>query len=308
MRLDLMNIKGIDALCRKFISALGVMEQQAGFVEKFIRSIPALRPTMTLDPITGMPTFGIDSAVTLSASNLQQIIGLVKTAYQRKKLVVVLDEFQSVLALDNSDEVLAELRAQIQHAPEIPFFFAGSIRHQMESIFTSHDSPFFKSAIPMAITPLTYEEFTPFLVKRFERGERKVSTERLEGIFALSGGITGDVQQFCEAIWYVTEPGDEISQQHVASAIDILISREKLSFQSALAKITRTQLGVLNALAELGGKNTASKDFLARANSRNASSVKKALESMDKQKLVYRTEAGWKFMNPVFRLFLQSYH
>jgi hypothetical protein len=304
LRLDLMNIKSIDTLCRKFISALGEMEQHAGFLEKFIRSIPALRPTVTIDPLTGMPTFGVDAAVALSASNLQQIIGLVKSAYHRKRLVVVIDEFQSVLDLENSQEVLAELRAQIQHAPEVPFFFAGSIRHQMESIFTSHDSPFFKSAIPMSIDPLTYDEFAPFLTERFEAGQRKVSAEYLEKIFSLSGGITGDVQQFCEAIWYVSEPGEEISQQHIASAINILISREKLSFQSALAKVTASQMGVLNALAVLGGKAPTSREFLAFAGSRNASSIKKALESMDKQKLVYHTEAGWKIMNPVFRLYL----
>jgi hypothetical protein len=174
----------------------------------------------------------------------------------------------------------------------------------MESIFTSHDSPFFKSAIPMSIDPLTYDEFAPFLTERFEAGQRKVSAEYLEKIFSLSGGITGDVQQFCEAIWYVSEPGEEISQQHIASAINILISREKLSFQSALAKVTASQMRVLNALAVLGGKAPTSREFLAFAGSRNASSIKKALESMDKQKLVYHTEAGWKIMNPVFRLYL----
>ncbi len=94
-------------------------------------------------------------------------------------------------------------------------------------------------------------------------------------------------------------------RQHIASAINILISREKLSFQSALAKVTASQLGVLNALAVLGGKAPTSKEFLALAGSRNPSSIKKALESMAKQKLVYHTEAGWKIMNPVFRLYLR---
>ena len=304
LRLDLMNIKSIDTLCRKFISALGEMEQNAGFIEKFIRSIPALRPNVTIDLLTGMPTFGVDTAVALSASNLQQIIGLVKSAYQRKKLVVVIDEFQSVLDLEDSQEILAELRAQIQHAPEVPFFFAGSIRHQMESIFTSQDSPFFKSAIPISIEPLSYEEFAPFLTERFAEGKRKVSTEYLEKIFSLSGGVTGDVQQFCEAIWYVSEPGEEIFQHHITSAINILISREKLSFQSALAKVTASQMRVLNTLAILGGKTPTSNEFLALAGSRNASSIKKALEGMDKQKLVYHTASGWKIMNPILRLYL----
>lgn len=42
IRLDLMDIKSIETLCRKFISALGEMEQSVGLLEKFIRSISAL--------------------------------------------------------------------------------------------------------------------------------------------------------------------------------------------------------------------------------------------------------------------------
>lgn len=305
VRLDLMSIKSIDALCRKFISAIGEMEQQSGLVEKFIKSIPALRPSVTVDPITGLPSIGIDATVSLSATNLQEIIGLIKKAYQRKKLVVVIDEFQAVLELSDGDAVLAELRAQVQHAPEVPFVFAGSIRHQMETIFSSHDSPFFKSAIPMSIEPLPFEEFSPFLLERFCWGKRKVSDELLRNLFSLSGGVTGDVQQFCEALWYVSAPGDEITQKHVGAAIKVLISREKLSFQTIAAKLTMHQFNVLTALSVAGGQNPTSQRFLELAKTRNASSVTKALDRLEQLRIIYQTHEGWKFMNPVFKLFLQ---
>jgi hypothetical protein len=73
----------------------------------------------------------------------------IERAYRERPLVVVLDEFQDVLNCQDSDRLLALLRSHIQHQPDIPYIFAGSIRHQMYDIFMGYSSPFFKSALPM---------------------------------------------------------------------------------------------------------------------------------------------------------------
>ncbi len=306
LQVDLMNIKSVDALCRKFLYAIGAMEQKAGFFERFLKSISTLRPSLTVDPITGMPTLTVDSSIALSEGNLQQIIGLLKKAHSGKPLVVVVDEFQAILEIQESDSVIAELRSQIQHASEIPFIFAGSILHQMEEIFTSHSSPFFKSAIPLSVGSLTYTEFAPFLLSRFETGERQVSQELLKKIFRLAGWITGDVQQFCEALWSSTEPGTRIGQEHIVAAIDLLISRENQSFQIILARLTDFQTRVLEALAVQGGEKPTSKEFMVLCDTHNPSAITQTLDRLAQTKIIYRTQKEWKFMNPVLRLYLRK--
>ncbi len=304
LQLDLMNVKSVDALCRKFLHALGTMEQQSGFFERFIKSIPALRPSLSFDPITGGPSITLDSSISLTESNLQEIVELVKKAHKSKPLVVVIDEFQAILDVRDSGAAIAELRAQIQHAPYVPFVFAGSIRHQMEEIFTSPSSPFFKSAIPLSVDSLTYEEFAPFLLSRFNTGKRGISADQLAMIFDLAGGITGDVQQLCEALWSKTEPGDEIAQEHINSAIELLISRENLSFQIILARLTSFQVKILTALAEIGGKKPTSREFMKKIDTHNASSITQSLDRLAQMKIIYRTQEEWKYMNPVLRLYL----
>ena len=304
LQIDLMNIKSVNALCRKFLSALGTMEQQSGFFERFLKSIPSLRPSLSVDPITGTPSVTLDTSISLSEKNLQEIISLVRATHKRKPLVVVVDEFQAILEVPDSDMAIAELRAQIQHAPEVPFIFAGSIRHQMEEIFTSPTSPFFKSAIPLEVSPLSYVEFAPFLLQRFRDGKRNISENILESVFNLAGGITGDVQQFCEALWSKTDPGDTITTEHVNAAIDLLISRETLSFQIILARLTDLQVRVLHALAELGGEKPTSMEFMKKADTHNASAVAQALDRLARMKIIYRNQLEWRYMNPVLRLYL----
>lgn len=79
--------------------------------------------------------------------------------------------------------------------------------------------------------------------------------------------------------------GDTIIQEHVKAAIDLLISRENLSFQIILARLTDLQVRVLRALAELGGKKPTSKTFLEKVESRNASKVTQALARLAQMKL-----------------------
>ncbi len=304
LRLDLMNVKSIDALCRKFLYALGAMEQQSGFFERFLKSIPTLRPSLSLDPITGMPAITLDSSISLTESNLQEIIGLIKKAHKSKPLVVVIDEFQAIIDIQESAAAIAELRSQIQHAPEVPFVFAGSIRQQMEEIFTSPSSPFFKSAIPLSIPPLSYAEFAPFLLGRFKTGKRNISADQLAAVFDVAGGITGDVQQFCEALWSKTEPGSEINQEQINAAIDLLISRENLSFQIILARLTALQVRILVTLAEMGGNKPTSKEFMKKSDTHNASAITQSLDRLAQIKIIYRSQGEWKYMNPVLRLYL----
>ena len=78
-------------------------------------------------------------------------------------------EFQDVLKIEGDPQAaVAQLRSRIQFHADIPYVFAGSIRQDMETIFTSPDWPFFKSAIPIHLAALTFEEFSPFLLDKFK--------------------------------------------------------------------------------------------------------------------------------------------
>lgn len=81
--------------------------------------------------------------------SMYEVLAHIERAYQERPLVVVLDELQDVLNCQDSDRLIAMLRSYIQHQPDIPHIFAGSIRHQMYNIFMGYSSPFFKSALPM---------------------------------------------------------------------------------------------------------------------------------------------------------------
>ena len=67
------------------------------------------------------------------------------------KTCIVFDNFQDILELDNANGILAQMRSTIQFQDKTPYFFTGSVRNDMMSIFDDMDSPFYKSALTFAV-------------------------------------------------------------------------------------------------------------------------------------------------------------
>jgi hypothetical protein len=102
----------------------------------------------------------------------------------------------------------------------------------MDAIFTHHDSPFFKSAIPGTVDPLPYNEFSQFLRKKFTKGQRKNDDETLEKVFEMANNISGDIQQLCEVLWEVTSEREIIGMNKLKSALELIFSREQKSYEN----------------------------------------------------------------------------
>ncbi|ORJ61338.1 hypothetical protein B5V00_06815 [Geothermobacter hydrogeniphilus] len=204
------------------------------------------------------------------------------------------------------EEAIAQMRSRIQFLADIPFVFAGSIRQDMDLLFTSPNSAFFKSAVPIHLGPLTFEEFAPWLIDRFEQGGRTIGQDMMRACFELCQNLPGDIQQLCEALWSSTVAGDEIDRDGLNRALALIYSREQKAYEQALATLKSIHLRVLLALAHQGGATPTSKMFMEAAGVRHSNSITQALARLTSLRLIHKTEHGWYFDNPFFRTWLLS--
>ena len=121
---DLLEVKNSDDLCKRIIKAVISMERQSGVAEKLFKSLSRLRPTLSIDPITGQPSISLDASVKLQPDSIESILDMIGAIDKRKAIVVVFDEFQDILNLKDSKEALALLRSKIQFHSKIPYIFA----------------------------------------------------------------------------------------------------------------------------------------------------------------------------------------
>ncbi len=141
-------------------------------------------------------------------------------------------------------------------------------------------STFFKSAIPLTVDPMPYEEFSKFLVKKFESGGRKVFGETLKQVFKMVNNITGDIQQLCEALWGVTPEGDVFSLDKLKAALELIFAREQKSYETFIGLLTNFQLKCLTALAKEVGRRIYSMDFVKAVGHHSSASVNRAIARM----------------------------
>jgi uncharacterized protein len=116
---DFLGIKSIDALCRRILRTIVLLEKKSGVFEKIFKTLSYLRPSISIDPITSMPTVGFDTSIEIDTDSIPEVFTLIHSLYKKKRLAVVFDEFQDVLNLVDSHETLALLRSQIQFQGDI---------------------------------------------------------------------------------------------------------------------------------------------------------------------------------------------
>lgn len=303
---DLLGIKSIDGLCKRILRAIVVSEEKSGWMEKAVKALSHLRPSISVDPITLMPTISFDASIEMKANSITEVLSLVESLGRKKRLVTVFDEFQDILNVEDNREALALLRSSIQFHEDISYVFVGSIRHKMDQIFMDHDSPFFKSAIPIAVEPLPFDEFSNFLANRFETGGRRIREGVLEKVFEIADDIPGDIQQLCEALWEMTPAKKTAGPERLKDALELIFSREQKSYENYVNLMTSLQFRCLMALAKQGGKGVSSVSFMKAGGFSNASSVRRAIGRLMKINIVFQRHGEYKFINPFFRAWLLS--
>ena len=296
--IDLLEVKTIDYLCRRMITSIVRSERRISFQKKLLSSLSHLRPSLSIDPITGFPTVSFDSRIGMKPDTIEGILDLIAELGAKKKLLVVFDEFQDVLNIRESSSALALLRSRIQIQSNITYFFAGSVRNKMNGIFTDPESPFFKSAASLEVGSIDSRTFRPFLKKKFASGKRGISTETVGAVIRMAGNIPGDVQEFCACIWDATSAGESITKEHLATGLNMIFARERKAYEATLINITGQQLRCLVALAKTDSIKTLSSEFLEKTGIHSPSSVQAALKRLVKLKIIYRHQGSYKLANP----------
>ncbi len=174
----------------------------------------------------------------------------------------------------------------------------------MWRIFNDSKSPFFKSAAAYDVGEIDAGDFAAFIVARFAKGGRRTSLETAGAIIEAACGVSGDVQEFCAALWDATSDGDEVSQADFPKALDVIFMRERKGFEKTLSRLTPLQTTVLRSLAAYPKARVYGAEFLKAAGMANAGAVRKALLRLEDNDLVYQVDGEYRFTDSFFRQWL----
>ena len=306
LMIDLMGVKSVADICNRVADALVRFDETDSMLRQVAGLFSHLKPVMTIDSMSGMPTISVDRRASTSPSNINVAINAIEHHVKGRKSCVVFDEFQDILDLKDGEQVLAIMRSRIQYLQDTAFVYLGSSRNEMLNIFMSPKSPFYKSALMFSVGEMDEKVYFEFIRKKFVEGSRTLSKELFGEIWALVDHTTGDVQELCDALWSVTQENEDLTHAHVVEALKEIYRRESFGYATFVKGLTDIQLRVLKALAQLGGEHPQSVEFMEAAQVMSHASIKRALTSLSAAGLIYPQTGDYKFVSPFFREWIKS--
>ena len=280
---------------QEFVETLGraviedALEREKSFAAKVLDFFKGLRPTITPDLLTGMPTVSISVVPVQAEYTLKSIFshlnGLNKPVY------LAIDEFQQITEYPETGTE-AMLRSYIQHIHHVKFIFSGSKKHLMEEMFCAPNRPFYQSTQLMSLEPLHEEIYYDFARKFFEAKKGSLSQQVFHNIYQRFDGYTWYLQAILNRL-YEQEKKVETDQQ-AADAILFHLNTMSPHYQMLTSFLTGNQFSLLKAIALEGTvQQPLGNDFIKRYELPSTSSVKSALAVLLDKDLIYQTPEGY---------------
>ena len=269
---------------------------------KLNKYISALRPTMTPDPITGMPTFSFNVVPANARETLSQVFDYMKAS--ELPCYLAIDEFQQV---SHYNEIGADafIRSIIQVIPNVHIIFSGSQQHILSEMFMSPKHPFFNSSQIMTIKEIDAVKYCSFANGFYSKQGREMPLDVFGYLYDMVDGQTWYIQKILNRLYRT--PKDVLCREAVDRAVNEILGEQEINYQNNYYQLTVNQALLLTAIAREGIVCApTSLEFILRYQLPASSSIKQALKSLQDKEYVYKTtEGNYLVYDRFFRMWLK---
>ncbi|MGB0743714.1 MAG: AAA family ATPase [Opitutales bacterium] len=301
---DLMRVDSYAEVIKRLMEAT-LRDSKVSTVTAFVKSLAHLRPTFTIDPVSGGTQWTVSPSSRSTPENVIDALRLVRKRCKESKGLLFLDEFQDLTALPKHEAFIAQMRSEMQRWGEVAVIFAGSDRDRMKSLFTDPKQPLYQAATIINVDTIERKVYQKYIKQRFERTGRRITPECIEQVFAITREHPNSAQKLLHFIWSKTPDGATADLEVLGSALNLTIRAEQDEFERVLDNLTLMQVRALKAVARNGGESVTGASFLEASGIRNPTSVTKALMRCVKLKMLAKEKDAYVFMNPFFCVWLK---
>ena len=277
----------VETLCKAVIE--DALDREKSFGSKVMDFFKGLRPTITPDFMTGMPTVSVSVVPVQAEHTLKGIFAHLNDL--NKPVYLAIDEFQQITEYPERGTE-AMLRSYIQFIHHVKFVFSGSKKHLMEEMFCAPNRPFFQSTQLMNLEPLKEDTYYDFAKKFFEAKKGSLNQEVFHDIYQRFDGYTWYLQAILNRLY---EQGKKVeTNQQAVEAILFHVNTLAPHYQMLVSFLTDNQFSLLKAIAHADVvEQPLGNEFIKRFDLPSASSVKSALKVLVDKDLVYQSAKGY---------------
>ncbi len=299
---DLYKTDGLASLVEQLASVvLGSLDTtEAKIIKQVTTFFKSLRPLLSFDSLTGVPTFMVDVKPELAEHSLAEIFSYMEQSGQL--CVIAMDEFQTIVDYGEKN-VEALLRSHVQHLTSVHFIFSGSQRHVLENMFALANRPFYQSTQILNLYEIQESSYYQFATEKLEAHHQQIPTDVFNDLYQRLAGHTWYIQMVMKRLY---ESGQkQITKPLVNKVLNEIIDENEATFQTFMRLITPAQARLLKAIAKEGTVQQAlGSSFISKHQLGATSTIRSAIQSLVEKELVLDCQGGYQVYDRFFSLWL----
>lgn len=268
-------------------------------VGQFIKHFRII-PTISLNPLTNQ----VDITFLPGSSQvpvLEDVLNLLeKLSTEKKKLLVIFDEFQETRRVH--PDLLRQLRAIMQHHKLINYVFLGSQESLIKEIFERKKSPFYHFGMIIQLGRIPEADFYNFLVSRLEPVNMNAS-DLAQEIIAYTGCHPYYTQQMAFVVWDKCYR-KSFDSDPVSEAARDLISMHDMDYERWWMNLNKTDKKLLIGLS-LSNKTPLSEAFYRKYDLGAPSTVFSSIKRLMENGYIIKADAKYEIDDPFFGQWLK---
>jgi len=286
-----------DAVVGSLDSPLETIMQRAG---KFFSK---LRPVITADAVSGMPSLSFDIQHGDEPPSLKEICDYLEQSGER--CYVAIDEFQQITTYPEQG-VEALLRSYFQFMPHVTFIFSGSRQHLMQEMSTHPARPFYQSTQSLSLKQVDRDCYRDFAQSFFKKSGRVLPDEQFNMVYDQVMGHTWYVQYWLNKLYDMAQ-GEEVTAIDVQQALLSILREEDDNFYSYCRLLTQAEVRVLRAIAIEGRvRRPLATAFLRRHALPATSTVRSCIKNLTDKEFLIDDRGEYSVYNRFFMHWLRQ--
>lgn len=286
---QVLDVQDFSALLLKEIFELYPLEKIRHLMTHF-----RISPQISTNAVTGTFEVSLSPEVKGDIALEDTFKLLEKVSTPEKRLIVVLDEFQDILAIKKGLD--KQLRSIIQKQKGMNYIFLGSQESMMTEIFEKKKSPFYHFGQLMHLKRIPEDDFRQYVLERLP--EVNGIDIIVDKILAFTQCHPYYTQQLGAQVWELMTY-DNIVDDVVEKSVAQLVQEHDLDYERLWNSMNRTDKGVLREMAL--GRNPMSQRTAP------TSTTYSAIKRLLKAGLVIK-EVGYQLEDPFFSRWLSGFY
>jgi len=296
----------LEKFAEKVLRAAGPWDRVKDWITRFGRQV---KPDVNYNLTTGEVSLSLGKGAGFDPAPIAPEIFALPGELTRNggfRMAICLDEFQQITQF-NGGSVENVIRNQVQEQRGVGYVFAGSQPSLMQEMLTA-SRPFHKAGPQMFLDKIAVADWKEFITTQFHKRGRALDDPAIDALLTAADLIPYDVQRIAHELWDTAElqKKPQLTAADVDSVISALVSGQSTYYELLWEQLAARQRAALQAMAARGAAEIYSQRVREEFRLGPASTVQKALQSLDSRDILDRYQGNYFFLDPLLPLWIKK--